>query len=167
MYTTKVRPLIEILRTVKRYMYVANTGIVGRSVMEEKCGGECLLWVVFSFNYTCNKFLQFKFIWYFNTNMLFKFNKLAWNLINLSTGISHTLAYFSALPLSCFSCKETNHNSIKSNFLIHMLKLIIFANFFLQFVIQINSKFFLYLCINFFKVQEDDITMIIKLAVVF
>lgn len=47
-----------------------------------------------------------------------------------------------------------------------MLKLIIFANFFLQFVIQINSKIFLYLCINFFKVQEDDITMIIKLAVV-
>lgn len=48
-----------------------------------------------------------------------------------------------------------------------MLKLIIFANFFLQFVIQINSKIFLYLCINFFKVQEDDITMITKLAVVF
>lgn len=40
--------------------------------------------------------------------------------------------------------------------------------FFSQFVIQINSKFFfLYLCVNFFKVQEDDITMIIKLAVVF
>lgn len=49
-----------------------------------------------------------------------------------------------------------------------MLKLIILAMFFSQFVIQINSKnFFLYLCFNFFKVQEDDITMIIKLAVVF
>lgn len=41
MYITKARPLIEILQTVKRY--VANTGIVGISVMEEKCGGECLL----------------------------------------------------------------------------------------------------------------------------
>lgn len=49
-----------------------------------------------------------------------------------------------------------------------MLKLIILAMFFSQFVIQINSKnFFLYLCFNLFKVQEDDITMIIKLAVVF
>lgn len=60
MYITKVKPLIEILRTVKRS--VANTEIVGISVMEEKCGGERLLRVVFSFNYTCNKFLQFKFI---------------------------------------------------------------------------------------------------------